>query len=75
MPTLFRDSNWRIAVYADEHGEPHFHVETPDGRCSVSIERLEVIVGEVGPRVLRAALAWARDHRDELRRRWLELNP
>jgi hypothetical protein len=72
---MFRDSNWKIAVYADEHGEPHFHIETPNGRCSVSIERLEVIVGEVNPRTLKAALAWAVEHQDALRAKWRGLNP
>lgn len=72
---MFRDSNWKVAVYADEHGEPHFHIETPNGRCSVSIDRLEVIVGEIRPRVLKAALAWAAGHQGDLREKWLELNP
>lgn len=74
MPTLYREDKWKIAVYADEHGEPHFHVESPDGRCSVSIERLEVIIGRVKPRILDAALKWASGHQHELRSKWLELN-
>lgn len=75
MPTLYREDTWKIAVYADEHGEPHFHIESVHGRCSVAIERLEVIVGEVNARVLREALAWAVAHRAEIRRKWQELNP
>ncbi len=61
-------------MYADEHGMPHFHVESPAGRCSISIEALEVIVGGVPPRILKAAIRWASEHRDELRRNWKELN-
>lgn len=75
MPTLKRLTNGKIALYANDHGEPHFHVETPDGRCSVSIIRLAVIVGEVERRVLDEALAWARDHQALLQQRWKELNP
>lgn len=74
MPTLFREAKWKIAVYADEHGEPHFHIESPNGRCSVSIDRLELIIGRVDPRTFTAALAWAAAHQAELRKKWLELN-
>ena len=75
MPTLKRLSNGKIAVYANDHGEPHFHVETPDGRCSVSIVRLAVIVGSVDRMLLDEALTWAREHQELLRLRWKELNP
>ncbi|MSQ73150.1 MAG: DUF4160 domain-containing protein [Betaproteobacteria bacterium] len=74
MPTLKRLTNGKIAMYANDHGEPHFHVETPDGRCSVSIVRLAVIVGGVDRVVLDEALAWARENQDVLQLRWKELN-
>lgn len=47
MPTLVRLAGGKIAMYAFDHGEPHFHVEAPGGRYSVSIERL-VVMGWVG---------------------------
>ena len=75
MPTLKRLTNGKIALYANDHGEPHFHVETRHGRCSVSIVRLVVIVGSVDRAVLDEALAWATEHRELLRTRWKELNP
>jgi hypothetical protein len=75
MPTLVRLDGGKVAMYANDHGEPHFHVEAPGERCSVSIERLEVIVGSVPPVVLREALSWAKENRDLLRARWKELNP
>ena len=74
MVTMQRGPNWRIAIYAREHGVPHFHIEGPDFRASVAIATLEVIVGHAPPAVLRAALAWARDHRAELAAKWQELN-
>ena len=75
MPTLVRLAGGKVAMYSNDHGEPHFHVETPGGRCSVSIERLAVIVGSVEPAVLRQALTWANGNQDLLRIRWKELNP
>ena len=54
MVTLHRGPSWKISVYAAEHGVPHFHIEGPEFRASVSIATLEVIVGQVPRRVLVA---------------------
>lgn len=74
MVTVHRGSSWKIAVYSREHGVPHFHVEGAGYRCSVTIETFEVIVGGAPVAVLRAALDWAKAHRTELMRIWLDLN-
>lgn len=75
MVTLHRGPNWKIAVYAGDHGVPHFHIEGPGFRASVAIATLEVIVGSVPRRVLVAALTWALAHQSELQAKWKELNP
>lgn len=75
MVTLHRGPNWKIAVYAGDHGVPHFHIEGPGFRASVAIATLEVIVGAVPRRVLVAALAWALAYQSELQAKWEELNP
>ncbi len=75
MVTLHRGPKWKIAVYAGDHGVPHFHIEGPGFRASVAIATLEVIVGAVPRRVLVAALAWALAHQGELQATWEELNP
>lgn len=62
-------------MYSNDHGEPHFHVESPKGRCSVSIARLAVIVGDIDKAVLQEALAWAVENQQLLQSRWKELNP
>jgi hypothetical protein len=72
--TLHRQAAWRIAVYGRDHGIPHFHVEGPGFRGSVSIETLELIIGAVPAAILRTARAWAREHRQELLTKWRELN-
>lgn len=74
MVTLHRQGNWKIAVYGAEHGVPHFHVEGPGFRCSVSIPTREVIIGDAPPRVLAEARAWAAAHAAELAAKWRELN-
>ncbi|MPZ31212.1 MAG: DUF4160 domain-containing protein [Rhodospirillales bacterium] len=74
MVTLYREAAWRIAVYGRDHGTPHFHIEGPGFRASVSIEALELIVGAVPAAILRAARNWARRHQSELMATWRELN-
>jgi hypothetical protein len=74
VPTLKRFARAAIRMYAGDHGEPHFHVETPEDRCAVSIRTLTVLAGRVPQRVLREALAWAATHRQFLLAKWKELN-
>jgi hypothetical protein len=74
MVTMYRQANWKIAIYGGEHGIPHFHVEGPDFRCSVAIATGELIVGDAPARVLAAARIWADAHERELAAKWQELN-
>jgi hypothetical protein len=74
MVTMHRGQGWKIAVYAREHGVPHFHIEGPDYRCSVSIETLDAIIGTAPAGVMRSATGWARTNRPALLAKWKELN-
>jgi len=74
MVTLHRGPNWKIAVYGQDHGLPHFHIEGPGFRCSVAIASLDLIIGTVPAPVMRDALAWARPNEAALMQKWQELN-
>ncbi|QTF92182.1 DUF4160 domain-containing protein [Halomonas sp. BM-2019] len=74
MTTMMRTHSWKIAVYGNEHGVPHFHIEGPGYRCSVAIDTLQVIIGRVPTRVLKEATQWAREHQAELSAEWHRLN-
>lgn len=74
MVTLFRDARWKIAIYARDHGIPHFHIEGPGFRCSVAIATRHVIIGSVPPQILRQAIVWAEENEAVLMDKWLELN-
>ena len=63
-----------MAVYGREHGVPHFHIEEPTFRCSVSTADLEVIVGTVPAAARAEALRWASDNRGVLMQTWKDLN-
>ena len=74
MVTLHRGARWKIAIYAGDHGIPHYHIEGPGYRCSVSIVSGEVIIGSVPTNVLREARNWAGSRVLELQAKWQELN-
>jgi hypothetical protein len=74
MVTVHRGPGWKIAVYGREHGVPHFHVEGPGYRCSVSIGTRDVIIGTAPAAVLEAAQAWAQANQKVLISKWQELN-
>ena len=66
MVTLHRQAKWTISVYAEQnHALPHFHIECPEHRNSVTIEGLIEIQGSVPKGVLKLALAWPRKHQDD----------
>ena len=65
-----------LLVCADDQPPPHFHLRMPDGReALVTIDDLSILSCELHERELDDALAWAADHRDELRAAWQALNP
>jgi hypothetical protein len=74
MVTVHRQSNWRITLYARDHGIPHFHLEGPGFRCSIAIATLGVIVGHAPAPVLKEARSWAPHNRMVLMEKWNELN-
>jgi hypothetical protein len=74
MVTLYRAARWKIAIYAGDHGIPHYHIEGPGYRCSVAIASGEMIIGSVPANVLRKACEWAASRATELMAKWNELN-
>lgn len=68
MPTIRRFANCKIAIYADDHLPPHFHIEGRGFRALVEIETLEVRAGDI--RRAAEALEWAASNRDLLRAEW-----
>ncbi len=72
MPTIRRFANCKIAIYADDHLPPHFHVEGRDFRAVVEIETLSVRAGDVRRAV--EAMEWAALNLDVLRAEWVRLN-
>jgi hypothetical protein len=72
MPTIQRFANCKIAIYAEDHLPPHFHIEGRGFRAIVEIEGFAVRTGNT--RRAREAMAWARDNVELLRAEWRRLN-
>lgn len=74
MTRLHHNRNWKIEVFGREHGIPHFHLRWPEGRASISIETLVVIVGAPPADILAEARAWARENKERIWEEWQKLN-
>jgi hypothetical protein len=72
VPTIRRFAVCKIAVYADDHAPPHFHIEGRGFRAVVEIDTMTVRVGDV--RRANDAMARARENVGYLRDVWLSIN-
>jgi hypothetical protein len=72
VPTIRRFAHCKIAIYADDHMPPHFHIEGRGFRALVEIDTMAVRAGNVGK--APEAMAWARKNGDLLRAEWGRLN-
>ena len=72
VPTIRRFAACKIAIYADDHMPPHFHIEGRGFRAIVEIETMIVRVGEA--RRATDAMTWARENIQLLRAEWARFN-
>jgi hypothetical protein len=74
MPTLQRFGAASIRMYADDHHPPHFHIVGVDFQVMVRIADLTIIKGAAKKAQLAEAMQWAKDNRELLALKWVELN-
>lgn len=74
MTRLHHNRNWKIEVFGRELGIPHFHLRWPDGRSSINIETLEVIIGNPPAVILAEARQWAEANKAMIMSEWQKLN-
>ena len=70
MPEISRFFGIIIAMYWDEHNPPHFHARYGKFNATVDIVSLQVLEGELPPRVLGFVIEWASIHKKELLNNW-----
>ena len=72
MPTIHRFAACKIAIYADDHLPPHFHIEGRGFRAVIEIETMQVRAGKIGRG--QEAMDWAPANLEMLRAEWVRLN-
>lgn len=70
MPEISRFLGIVIQMFAAEHNPPHFHAIYGDFRAAFSIDPLEMIEGDLPPRIQRYVVEWAAIHQKELMQNW-----
>lgn len=74
MPTIVELANCKIAMYADDHRPPHFHLLGPGGKALIRLSDLTVMQGRCLRRDLDEAVNWARANIERLNAEWRRLN-
>jgi hypothetical protein len=75
MPTLVQFGAFDIVMRFNEHNPPHVLVVETDFKVSVRIsDAKEIKGGKIPPQHRREALAWIKEHREELERKWDEIH-
>ena len=67
MPEISQFFGIVIKMYYNDHFPPHFHAEYGEYFLELGIDTLEILRGDMPPRVMGLVLEWSVLHRDELR--------
>ena len=70
MPRVSHFYGISIYLYYNDHSPPHFHAEYAEDEALFTIERLQLLRGEVPRRVRALVVEWATLHQDELGANW-----
>lgn len=73
MVTMKRMDGFKIEVRTD-HNPPHFHITAADADLVIDLRSFEIVAGSAPRKVAEKAIAWAKDHQEELLAKWSELN-
>ena len=70
MPEICRFYGIIIAMFYDDHDQPHFHARDGSDKVSIDIRSLSVLAGKFPPRALGLVTEWAILHQNELLDDW-----
>ncbi|HBW36449.1 DUF4160 domain-containing protein [Desulfosporosinus sp. BICA1-9] len=70
MPTICMFRGIKIYLNYLEHQPPHFHAEYGEYECSISINDIELLSGQMPNKQLKMIFGWAALHQDELQEEW-----
>ena len=70
MPEISRFFGAIITMYYNDHPPPHFHVRYNQQKAIVDIQSLEIIAGQLSPRLYKLVQEWASIYQSELMENW-----
>jgi hypothetical protein len=70
MPAISRFFGITIKMFFADHNPPHFHAVYGEQVGMIALSSLEMIEGDLSPRVLRLVQEWAAEHTKELQTMW-----
>lgn len=73
MPEISRFLGIVIRMFPSEHNPPHFHAIYNDFEAQFSIDPLEMLEGNLPPRIHGIVIEWASFHQKELMANWIKL--
>jgi len=60
----------RIFINYREHMPPHFHAEYGEYACSITIDDIELLSGNMPNKQLKMLFGWGALHQEELKEEW-----
>ena len=72
MPVIKDFGSFKIHMYFEDHGVPHFHVFSADFHASIAIDDFAVLAGVAPPKAYKQATEWAAKNKPLLMRKWKE---
>ncbi len=71
MPEISRFLGIVIRMFFDDHNPPHFHAVYNDMEATFSIDTLEMIEGDLPPRIQGLIIEWASLNHEKLKENWI----
>ncbi len=70
MPTICMFRGIKIYINYNEHIPPHFHAKYGEYECSITIDDIELLNGDMLNKQLKMLFGWAALHQEELKEEW-----
>jgi len=70
VPEICRFLGIVIKMFFEDHGPPHFHAIYGDREAVFAVDSLELIEGNLPPRVKGLVIEWASSNHQQLRENW-----
>lgn len=70
MPTICMFRGIKIYINYNEHIPPHFYAKYGEYECSITIDDIELLNGDMPNKQLKMLFGWAALHQEELKEEW-----